>query len=126
MKLIGKKITRISKEDLNSKAELTVDPIKGNMKISGYALRKLDLEDKYLGFAYDDEASDTSGKVYIYIVEGDDGIKVGKTGTLNSRWHSRELRDRFSEGSVEKFKLNIAGRVDFRFYIICVNFQNRG
>jgi len=107
MKLVGKKITRVSKQDLNTKAELVVDPVKGNMKISSYGLRKLDLADKYLGFAYDDDENAEASKVYLYTVDGDDGVKIGKSGTLNSRWHSRELRDRFNEGSIEKFTLVI-------------------
>ena len=61
MKLVGKKITRVSKDGLNTKAQLIIDPIKGSMKISPYALRKLDC--KYVGFAYDDESN--PNKVYL-------------------------------------------------------------
>tara|TARA_R110002020_G_scaffold208452_6_gene414202 strand:- start:13102 stop:13617 length:516 start_codon:yes stop_codon:yes gene_type:complete len=103
MKLVGKKITRVSKEDLNTKAQITVDPVKGSMKISPYALRKLDC--KYVGFAYDDESD--PNKVYMYKTEVLEGCKVADNGSLNSRWHSRELRNRFSEGKVEKFTLDI-------------------
>ena len=107
MKLVGKKIVRKNSTTVDSKSEIAVNPVNGNIKLSRKLISNLDLEGKSIGFAYPE--TDDAQEVYLY--EDEDGIAVNENGTFSSRYHARELNAFFNESKEEKFKIEVSDSV---------------
>jgi len=110
MQLHGKVVSpNRSGLDLNGSPELLINVKSGRITLTNTVINKLDKESLSIGFGYD-PAEEQGSKAFMYITE--EGCKVGKGGTVSSKWHASELKTAFSshegmENTITRFKLNI-------------------
>jgi len=110
MELVGKVVSpNRSGLDLNGATELLVNTKSGRITLSKSAIKKLDTLDLCVGFGYDEQELQ-GARAFLYLTV--DGCKVGKGGTVSSKWHASKLKEMFitSEGMVSetsRFKVSI-------------------
>tara|TARA_R110000765_G_scaffold93781_7_gene176814 strand:+ start:11741 stop:12313 length:573 start_codon:yes stop_codon:yes gene_type:complete len=103
--------------NLNGAPEILVNTKSGRITLTPATISKLDVADLAIGFGYD-PAQEQGAKAFMYVLA--EGCKVGKGGTVSSKWHASALKDAFNaEESVvadtTRFKLdiNLEAPVDF-------------
>lgn len=109
MELFAKVVSTGSKSlSLNTSPELLVNIKNGRITASNPVTDKLTEEgqDLLIGFGYDAN-KDMGSLAYLYVTA--EGCKVGKTGTVSSKFHADKLKEAFLENGSEttRFKLNI-------------------
>ena len=106
MELFGKVVSNgSSNQSSNSNPELLVNINNGRITVSSQVISKLG-ENLTIGFGYDAE-QEQGHKAYLYVAEG--GCKVGKGGTVSSKFHATELKSMFldAESVTTRFRLNV-------------------
>ena len=106
MELFGKVVTPGSSSlNLNTKPELLINTNNGRITLSQPVVDKIG-EDSFIGFAYD--ANKEQGALaYLFVTK--DGCKVGKKGTVSSKFHASMLKDTIlsTDSKTTRLKLNV-------------------
>lgn len=94
---------------VDTTVEILVDCSKSLITFSKSALDGLGLANKYVGLAEDDKykAENRDRKIFLYEAQDKQGFKLFGNGNLTSNYYALLLKDTFSRGSVESFKLTI-------------------
>lgn len=120
MELHGKVISpNRSGLDLNGSPELLINTKGNRITLNNGILNKIGNDNVTIGFGYDPEQEQNSERAFMYLTE--EGCKVGKSGTVSSKWHADKLKDAFiheatMEEATTRFKLSIdmENTVDFQ------------
>ena len=94
---------------VDTTVEILVDCSKSLITFSKSALDGLGLANKYVGLAEDDKykAENRDRKIFLYEAQDKQGFKLFGNGNLTSNYYALLLKDTFSRGSAESFKLTI-------------------
>jgi len=119
MELIGKKVTRKTAFETSNEPKLTVEFTEkvGRLGLTSVAMRKINLYDKEIGIAYDDD------KAFMYITE-EGGNKVKDNGSINSKYHAKRIMSMFNitgpkcEFDISTEAQNFSEQGDINFYEI--------
>lgn len=109
MELFGKVVSPTrSGLNLNGNEELLLNVSSSRITLSASLLNKLNVADKAVGFGYDNDKT-LGASAFIYVIENvEEGCKVGKSGTVTSKFHADSLVKSFSEvGTANRFKLDV-------------------
>jgi hypothetical protein len=103
--------------NLNGQPEILINTKSGRITLSVSVINKLASEDLAIGFGYDPE-QEQGAKAFMYITA--DGCKVGKGGTVSSKWHASELKKMFlteegmtAETTRLKLDINLENSIEF-------------
>ena len=94
---------------VDTTVEILVDCSKSLITFSKSALDGLGLANKYVGLAEDDKYKyeNRDRKIFLYEAQDKQGFKLFGNGNLTSNYYALLLKDTFSRGSAESFKLTI-------------------
>ncbi len=110
MELFGKVVSPTrSGLNLNGNEELLLNVSSSRITLSASLLNKLNVADKAVGFGYDNDKT-LGASAFIYVIENvEEGCKVGKSGTVTSKFHADSLVKSFVEsvGTANRFKLDV-------------------
>ena len=109
MELFGKVVSPTrSGLNLNGNEELLLNVSSSRITLSASLLNKLNVADKAVGFGYDNDKT-LGASAFIYVIENvEEGCKVGKSGTVTSKFHADSLVKSFAEvGTANRFKLDV-------------------
>lgn len=94
---------------VDTTVEILVDSSKSLITFSKAALDGLGLANKYVGIAEDDKykSENRDRKLFLYEAQDKQGFKLFGNGNLTSNYYALLLKDSFSRGNTESFKLTI-------------------
>ena len=111
MQLFGKVVSpNRSGLNLNGNEELLINAKSNRITLSGSLVNKLNLAEKAIGFGYDPEGDLNSSPVFMYIMDNvEEGCKVGKSGTVTSKFHAEHIVSAFNNDTqgANRFKLDV-------------------